>query len=263
MGKNRIPVTLWAFWLPGCALLAALVFYVARGGEVTSSIPNGHIDLSQPSSPCLNPNDCLEPSPALVAAYNDAGACAPTLADGLRLCLALLGDVHPELVAHVVDYYESEHGLAIRVLPPLAIPQELLPIVEPQYSADWLMELVRDAYPAESMDADVRLIALTAVDIWLEGRTRWSWAFGQLSSPPGRGQGYVHGIISVYRMDSRSWGPFYSEDAFYGRVRKMMNKYVAVTYFGLPMSSDPTSVTYNNILSVRDLDLMADRIPVP
>ena len=263
MEKKRLPVAVWAFWMPAVFLVAAFVFYFARGGDETTRIPNGLVDIDRPTSPCFNPNRCLEPSKELSAAYTDADACSAEGEGGLVLCMALLGDVPLRLARYLVQYYETEYGLTVHVLPPLTIPEEFVLTQNPQYSAEWLMAVVTEEYAGESLDLNVRLVALTAVDIWLPGRTRWNWAFGQLSSPEVHGPKYVHGIISIYRMDDRSWGPFYNEERFYNRVRKMMNKYVAITYYGLPFSPDPTSATYSDILSTYDLDRMAEHIPVP
>jgi hypothetical protein len=43
----------------------------------------------------------------------------------------------------------------------------------------------------------------------------------------------------------------------------MLNKYIAIEYFGLQPSSNPQSITYTGITSALDLDLMEERIPVP
>jgi predicted Zn-dependent protease len=188
--------------------------------------------------------------------------CRASADEGLRVCIALLGDVEPELLAYLTDYYASQYGIALHILPPLSISQDLL-VVETQYSADWLLDLARDAYAIEAADPAVRLIAITPVDIWLESKQSWRWAFGKLSAGEDGGPGYPHAILSTYRMDDRSWGPYYDEEAFRTRVRTMLNKYVAVSYFGLPFSPEPASATYDNILSARDLDGMAEHIPVP
>jgi predicted Zn-dependent protease len=145
-------------------------------------------------------------------------------------------------------------------MPPLAIPDEFVLPNRPQYNSDWLFGVVANAYPAEVENPAVNLMILTPVDIWLESQLNWNWAFGEIKA--GGGMTYKNAIISHYRMDDRSWGWYYDEAAFEARVRKMLNKYIAITYFGLPLSSNPQSATFNAIRSVRDLDRMAEHIPM-
>ena len=263
MGSMTSRVAILAFGMPSLLLLAAVTFYFARGGDVISEGSASTVGAGIDLNPCADPSDCLEPSSELLAAY-PGDACNDGGDNGTRLCMATLGDVDAELVAHLVGYYASEYGLHVRVLRPMAIPDDFAGLPYSQYSANWLMDLVDSAYPAVTRDGRARLVILTPVDVWLESRTGWRWAFGQLtgSRVPGH-LGYVHGIVSPYRMDGRTWGWYYEEDVFYSRVQKMTNKYIAVTYFGLPFSPDPTSATYSNILSVHDLDGMAEHIPVP
>ena len=55
----------------------------------------------------------------------------------------------------------------------------------------------------------------------------------------------------------------YRKPLFFERVRKMLNKYIAIGYYGLPVSPDPYSITYDHIGGVYDLDRMDEHIPVP
>ncbi len=55
----------------------------------------------------------------------------------------------------------------------------------------------------------------------------------------------------------------YRKPLFFERVRKMLNKYIAIGYYGLPVSTDPYSITYDHIGGVYDLDRMDEHIPVP
>ncbi len=47
-----------------------------------------------------------------------------------------------------------------------------------------------------------------------------------------------------------------TEDFCATRLRKMVTRDIGLLYFGLPLSTEPRSVLYNNILSVDDLDGM-------
>jgi len=42
------------------------------------------------------------------------------------------------------------------------------------------------------------------------------------------------------------------------RLQKLVTKSIGLMYFGLPLSDDPGSVLYRNILGPRDLDRMSE-----
>jgi hypothetical protein len=124
------------------------------------------------------------------------------------------------------------------------------------------MELVEDSYPHTRLDLNIRWIALTPVDIWLESQPSWGWAFGRLGGSHFMGPDvYLNGVISTYRMDERSWGGVQDDELLYSRVRKLLSKYIAATLYAEDFSSDPHSVMYNGIRSPEDLDRMGERIP--
>ncbi|MGE0057985.1 MAG: hypothetical protein AB7T32_08375 [Dehalococcoidia bacterium] len=47
------------------------------------------------------------------------------------------------------------------------------------------------------------------------------------------------------------------------RLLKLLSKYIAHAHYDLPLSDDPTSVTYFNVNSISALDRVNERIPVP
>jgi hypothetical protein len=63
-------------------------------------------------------------------------------------------------------------------------------------------------------------------------------------------------------MDPVSWGEPADDEVRNRRVRTMMNKYVAMTYYGLQLNDDPRSVLYRQISSLGDLDHIDERIPL-
>jgi hypothetical protein len=62
-------------------------------------------------------------------------------------------------------------------------------------------------------------------------------------------------------MDPRNLGERPDTDLRNERVIKLLSKYIAMAYYNLPLTNDPTSVTYNNITDVDDLDRVSERIP--
>ncbi|HWO72468.1 MAG TPA: hypothetical protein VNN21_02830 [Dehalococcoidia bacterium] len=256
MALDDLRATVLAF--AGALVLLAL----ACGGSLllldgggTSSRPR----LARTAPECLEPTACRRPSAELLAAYGDARACDGT---GKRICLVPMGDVAKDLVDHLVDYYRREYDLDLRVLRPLTLQPGFDPGHPGQLEASKLWGLMRAAYPAYAQDRSVVLIGLTPVDMYLATTPQWHWAFGQ-AYRLGNEPAFRHGVISYFRMDPSNYGLRPDTEKRNQRLRKMMNKYVAITYYGMRMSSDPKSVLYDDIGGLDDLDRMNERIPLP
>jgi predicted Zn-dependent protease len=206
---------------------------------------------------CQLPDDCRVPSQALTRAYGDTTACDGT---GARVCLVPMGDVSKDLVDAIVAHYRSEYGLAIHVAKPISLPTGFERATQLEESR--LHKYMLDAYPKLAGDKNVTLIGILPVDIYLRGQ-QWEWGFGRLRGEPGTGGGidYRQAIVSTWRMDPRNLGERPDTELRNQRVIKLLSKYIAMAYYNLPLTNDPTSVTYNNITDVDDLDRVSERIP--
>jgi hypothetical protein len=238
--------------LVGPALGAFLVFVGDGGGE--ASAPRGRVaEAPAKARPnCLVPDECRVPSAELVGAYDDTRAC-----DGetRRVCLFLVGDVPTDLVDHLVAYYQDEYDLTLHVLPLVTLEPGFAGGRQRQLQASFVKDRYTVAYPKYSLDRNVLLIGLTPIDIYTADRPEWKWFFGQLASR--------HAVISVFRMDPVNWGERRDDNLRNKRVRTLMNKYIAMGYYGLPLNDNPRSVLYRQIASLETLDRIDQRIPVP
>lgn len=59
-------------------------------------------------------------------------------------------------------------------------------------------------------------------------------------------------------MDPVAYGQPPNEELLRSRLRKMVMKDIGIMYYGLPLSNDPRSVMYRNILGIDDLDRMTE-----
>jgi hypothetical protein len=75
------------------------------------------------------------------------------------------------------------------------------------------------------------------------------------------GKRTLQAIVSTFRMEETAYSKPGDRELTFQRVRKLMNKYIALSYYNLPPSRDPRSVTYDGIGSLDDLDAMPDTIP--
>jgi predicted Zn-dependent protease len=188
---------------------------------------------------CLGAQDEL--APGSVESCGDSEA---------SVCIAPLGWVSPELVRHLVDYYRDQYGLTVSVLTPSAIPENLLNSERAQVDAHDLLALIRAQF--EQHPGSV-VIGLTSVDMYISTQD-WRYAFGLLADS--------NGVISTIRMSSGSYGEEPYGDLLSSRARKLVSKYIGLLHYGLPLSSDPESAMYNNILGPDDLDRMTEPLPI-
>lgn len=220
-------------------------------------------DLEAPAAArrdCLAFDGCRAASEELKRAYNDPNACDGA---GARVCLVPMGDVPKDIVDGLVAHYKKDYGLTVHVAKPLDLRTGF--DRRTQLEESLVHSYLYGAYRKYAIDKAVTLIGLVPVDLYLENRPNASWGFGRLRGEPrtdGIGIDYREGIISIYRMDPRNWGLPADDDLRDERIRKMVSKYIAHAYYDLPLSNDPSSVTFNNIAGLTELDSVNEHMPV-
>ena len=213
---------------------------------------------SKASVRCFEPDDCVQPSTELIRRYNDDTSCdwyAP------RICIVPLGNVPVDLIEHLTEYYKAEYDLDVRVLRPIRLDEGLDDGRPGQVTADLLREYFFTDYFFYDQDSEAILIGLTAIDIYTPERPEWRWFFGGTFRFAGD-ENPRQSIISIYRMDPVNWSEPEDVELRNRRVRTLMNKYVALSYYGLQLNDDPESVLYRLIGGLADLDRIDERIPL-
>ena len=224
-------------FLAGCGVL--VVFALFAGFEREYAPIEGPCPSAYP--------ECMEAETSLTEMSTPTCGEFPP-----RVCLAPLGRVSPELVTHLVEYYEGEYGLSIQVITPAAIPEGLMNEDRGQVDILDLQELMLTRFPGGWDNSYSVVIAITSVDVYISD-SNWRYAFGKSYPAP---------IISTVRMDPAAYGYEPDYDRYYSRVRKMVTKYIGLWYYDLEVSDDPDSPMFNNILGPADLDRMDEPLPV-
>jgi len=240
------------------AIVMALFWTAACGGDkaapgiaVSPTATTGATPL-RTETPAASPT--IAPVPA-------ASTAAPTPAVATRagsvrqLRLVPFDDFSPALLTRLQRYFQDTYGLQVTVAPSIAVPVTALDNARQQVIAERLLDAVASASPAAG-SRDVS-IALTEYDMMIADKPEWRFGFSL------RNEAGAIAVISTARMDPANYGLPRDDELLFRRVLKMVSKSVGILYYGLPVSADPTSVMYNNILSVDDLDQMGERLPVP
>jgi predicted Zn-dependent protease len=101
-----------------------------------------------------------------------------------------------------------------------------------------------------SADPNAVIIGLTSADMYIASKD-WNYAYGMR-------HGDRWAVVSSARM---SWGTA-SDQRRMERLEKMITKNIGILFYGLPPSSDPRSVLYNNVLGPDDLDRMTEEFSI-
>ena len=251
--------------IPFWPLVIVLVGYL-WGARV--DFANGAYYVNFPGGPpCHQPLDspCLLPNSKVASRYTNADVCA---VPGRVICLVPIGAVTDETISGIAREMHESYDIDVRVLPPIAVPESAYNVERRQFTSEKLMDAMVASYPNEYEDGSL-ILGVTPVDMYLDFRTRWRYAFGMRRTTP---SGATIAAISTYRMNFEEFfvvGRVVPVAVTYGydserrdeRVLKLATKYVGLSHFGLPGSDDPKSVLFNNILSPSDLDRMSDKLP--
>jgi hypothetical protein len=228
----------------------------------------GHVELKWgPEQACTRQRSllCQEVNDNAAQTYADRDACRDA-----DICIVPLGGIPLETINTLEARLKAYLNLQITVAPPLPISDNHMNLSRGQYNEELLRNYVAANYTNSLRNPHGIILALTAADIYLPAKETWRFAFGGLAEAGG----HPIGVISTHRLASTFFIPleivpgFGAEISFAAsrkttqtRTYKMMLKYIGLGYFRLPLTSDPRSVLYNNILSVSDLDKMDDELP--
>ena len=111
---------------------------------------------------------------------------------------------------------------------------------------------VRSQHPTLIRDPRTRVIAVTAQDMYIKRRESWRFALSLRSNEN------TIAVVSYARMDPANLGNTPDEELLRSRLRKMIFKNIGIMCYDLPVSQDPKSVLYGNVLSLGDLDYMSE-----
>ena len=170
-----------------------------------------------------------------------------------QLYFVAIGDVPPAMIDGLVSHFQAKYGMAIKTLLPLALDESTVDPQRKQLVADKLIQAVRFRNASLAKRPETRVIAITPSDMFMEAmREKWSFTFSLRS----RDQRFA--VVSYARMNPAALGAAPNEELMSSRLRKMIAKNIGIIYYALPLSKNPRSVLYGNVLSVDDLDRMTE-----
>jgi YD repeat-containing protein len=141
-------------------------------------------------------------------------------------------------VESLAAYYRDKFNIEVTVLADVPIPDASYDLARSQYVADDMILDMKRAYPKIAASRDSVMIVLTDEDIYPRS-LGWQFTYSYHT-------GYRFGIVSSHRNDPAFWGRRQPHDPVrqLAGYKQMLTKYVALLYFHVSHSFDPTSVMY-------------------
>ncbi len=154
-----------------------------------------------------------------------------------------VGDFPREEAEALAAHYDEKFGMAIGILPSLALPRTAYDTARRQVVAERVLDAVAATY-RQAADPRSVVIVLVDRDMYIADST-WRFAYGL------RAKGHL-AVVSTAHLDDGLLGNKTQ------RLQKMVTKDIGILYFGLPQSDDPKSVLYKDVLGPMDLDRMSE-----
>ena len=141
-------------------------------------------------------------------------------------------------VESLAAYYHDKFKIEITVLPEVAISTAAYDAPRTQYIAEEMILDMKRANPQIARATDSIMIILTDEDIYPRS-LGWKFTYSFHT-------GYKFAVVSSRRYDPAFWNSRKPHDPAtqLACARQMLTKYIAMLYFHLPSSFDPTSVMY-------------------
>ena len=181
-----------------------------------------------------------------VTTADQASATAPlTPKPGTKICFVPLGDFPVEQLESLKSYDKAKFGIEISISKSVPVDPRLWDTSRGQLRAEDLAASLRPALP--QYDGNTILIGFTSDDVYPVSQG-WRFAIGWRSSTTGSA------VVSTARLGLPNGGEPADAQISATRLRKIVTKDIGIFYFGLPQSSNPKSVLYNQIGGIEELD---------
>lgn len=139
-------------------------------------------------------------------------------------------------VRSLAEYYANKFGIQVYILPEVKLAPSACVPERNQCIAEEVIGAMASAYSDIARNPESVMIALTDEDIFPK-ELGWEFTYSLHSERMG--------VVSTRRMDPAFWGDRPDNAVRLASTKQMLTKYIALEYFHLPESFDPTSVLFS------------------
>lgn len=201
------------------------------------------------------------PSPSLLRGKGIARASEPECpGTGQRVCIVAMGSAPAVDVEGLATYIRATYPAPVAVLPSISMggieeyDGRIVDQGRQQLRGQQTLQLLRQRYPRSYEDPLVTILVVTPYDMYREF-TEAPYLYSVRAPKPGR-----IAVVSNARMDDGAWGDPPNSELLLARTRKLVAREVGALHFGLPDSTDPTSLMHPTLGTRTAVDRAADRL---
>ena len=136
----------------------------------------------------------------------------------------------------LAEYYANKFGIQVYILPEVKLAPAACVPERNQCIAEEVIGAMTNAYSDIARNPESVMIALTDEDIFPKD-LGWKFTYSLHSDRIG--------VVSTRRMDPEFWGDRPNNALMLASTKQMLTKYIALEYFHLSESFDPTSVLFS------------------
>jgi hypothetical protein len=166
--------------------------------------------------------------------------------------LVPIGLAEGESLEWAPGYYKAKLGIDLAILPPVPLDSKLIDSARNQLNAYRVVDYLQNKHPELVRDPSSIVIGVTSSDMYIPG---YGWRYAHSFRAEGR-----YAIVSSARLHPTEplgdWNP----EWLTSRLQKVLTKDVALLYFDLPKSNDPTSLLSGEVSSNTDIDEMGEEL---
>ncbi len=168
-----------------------------------------------------------------------------------KLYFVPLNNFSAASLTKLVNFCKQKFGVQPIVTEPVPFALTTVDKQRQQVIAEEAVELIKLKNRALVSDPNAVVIGLTDQDMYIRRNKNWQWAFGYW-----RQRRFA--VVSSARMNPANLGGAADDVLTEARLRKMVLKNIGVLFYQYPTNSNPTSVLFDDIHGVDDLDKMGE-----
>lgn len=157
-----------------------------------------------------------------------------------------IGPMSNEYLFNLASYYDKTFPLKFGITSKLQFRNDMYNKKRKQLVADELIYYMGKDFSNYSTNINAIYIGVTHVDMHLFNH-KWKFAFSKRV-------GDTQAVVSSARMSRRAQGRPIERTEVLSGTRKMITKTIGLLHYKKPLSKIPTSVLYNRVLGLDELD---------
>jgi len=189
--------------------------------------------------------------PEMAAGLIEDGGLSETREKGKeKLYFVPLSNFSAASLTKLANYCKQKTGIEVTLIQPVPFALSTIDKHRQQVIAEEAIELIKLRYPNLAADPNAIVIGLTDEDMYIR---KYDWQFAFTYRKETR-----FAVVSTARMNPVNLGKPANDVLLESRIRKMVLKDIGLLYYLFIPNHNPTSVLYEGVKGIDDLDKMGE-----